>query len=145
MDLSHVSVRLHDGGWLVVPNSRPCFDGVSLDIWLAAEADLRRRFKAQTELDDQIVAQAVKDAWDLARAAGERASILSTRPTPEQLAHTEKEIGFGFKRAVQLPPDTKPINQDLTSGAIPAANHAVANSPTPDQPTPPPRRFTITD
>lgn len=119
MDLGHVSVRLDDGGWLAVPNVRPGFDDVPLKIWRAAEADLRRRFKAQAVVADEIVAKAIKDAWELGRAAAARVSIFSTRPSTEELDYAEKELGYGFDRPAQLPEGAAPLTGNLLAGAIP--------------------------
>ena len=133
MDLGHVSVRLEHGGWLTVPNVRPSFDDVPLNIWRAAEADLRRRFKAEAAVADAIVAKAIKDAWELGRAAAARVSIFSTRPSTEELDYAQMELGYGFDRPSQLADGALPLTGNLLAGAIPtgtsdgAAPSAVAS------------------
>jgi putative transposase len=118
-DLGHLAVRLADGGWLTVTNVRSGFDNVPLPVWLAAEADLRRRFKREAALADEIVAAAIKDAWETGAASAARVGILSTRWSAEQLAYAEKEIGFGFGRAEDLPASMTPLNENLLEGSIP--------------------------
>jgi putative transposase len=118
MDLGHVSVRLDDGGWLAVPNVRPGFDDVPFRVWCDAEADLRRRFKAEAAVADDIVAKAVKDAWVLGRTAAARVSILSTRPSTEELDYAQKGLGYGFGRPAQLADGAKPLAGNLLEGSI---------------------------
>jgi putative transposase len=144
MDLGHVSVRLEDGGWLAVPNVRPGFDDVPLKIWRAAEADLRRRFKAEAAVADGIVAKAIKDAWELGRAAAARVSIFSTRPSTEELDYAQKELGYGFGRPAQLADGATPLVGNLLAGAIPTgtSERAVPSAVAPKAKT---RSFKITD
>ena len=70
-----------------------CFFLIGLTVWLAAEADLKRRFKAEAVLADEIVAKAVKDAWELGKASAARVSIFSTRPTTEELDYVVNDCG----------------------------------------------------
>lgn len=144
MDLGHVSVRLDDGGWLAVPNVRPDFDDVPLRIWRAAEADLRRRFKAEAAVADDIVAKAIKDAWQLGRAAAARVSIFSTRPSTEELDYAQKELGYGFGRPTQLANGAVPLAGNLLAGAIPTGTGDVG-VPSTVAPTGKTRSFKITD
>jgi putative transposase len=144
MDLGHIAVRLDDGGWLSVPNVRSGFDDVPTKIWLAAEADLRRRFKAEAVLADEIVAKAVKDAWELGKASAARVSIFSTRPSTEELDYTENELGFGFERPAQLPDGATSLTGNLLDGAIPTGT-GESVSPSPTAPKTKPRSFKITD
>ncbi|SDH32220.1 MULTISPECIES: Mu transposase C-terminal domain-containing protein [Bosea] len=144
MDLGHVSVRLDDGGWLPVPNVRSGFDDVPMTVWLAAEADLKRRFKAQAVLADEVVAKAVKDAWELGKASAARVSIFSTRPSTEELNYTEDELGFAFDRPAQLPEGGTSLSGNLLEGSIPtgACENAALS---PAAPKAKPRSFKITD
>lgn len=146
LDLGYISVRMADGGWLTVPNTRPGFENVSLEIWQAAAADLRRRFKAEAVLADDIVSKAILAAWDFSKAAGARVSIFSTRPNQEQLEYAEKELGFGFGRPAQLPNGAESSPGSLLEGAVPTGLHEEA-SPTPISVAPKPktRSFKITD
>lgn len=144
MDLGHVSARLDDGGWLAVPNVRPGFDDVPLRIWRDAEADLRRRFKAEAAVADDIVAKAVKDAWELGRTTAARVSILSTRPSAEELDYAQKELGYGFGRPAQMADGAMPLAGNLLAGTIPTgtSDGAVASTVAPKAKT---RSFKITD
>lgn len=144
MDLGHVSVRLEDGGWLSVPNVRSGFDDVPMTVWLAAEADLKRRFKAQAVLADEVVAKAVKDAWELGKASAARVSIFSTRPSTEELNYTEDELGFAFDRPAQLPEGATSLTGNLLEGSIPTGT-GDSTSPAPTAPKSKPRSFKITD
>ncbi|MDP3256713.1 hypothetical protein [Bosea sp. (in: a-proteobacteria)] len=146
LDLGYVSVRRADGGWLSVPNTRPGFDNVPLEIWQAAAADLRRRFKAEAMVADNIVAKAILAAWDLSKAAGARVSIFSTRPNQEQLDYAEKELGFGFGRPAQLTKDATSSSGSLLEGSVPTGSREVASTNLPSvAPKSKTRSFKITD
>ncbi|NIX77353.1 Mu transposase C-terminal domain-containing protein [Microvirga terricola] len=118
LDLGHVSVRLSEAGWLAVPCIRPGFDDVPAHIWLSASADLRRRFAAEARLNDEVIAAAISDAWELASRAAARANIVSTRPTRSQLDHAEQSLGIGFPAPATEPSTTDPLGGDLTARAI---------------------------
>jgi len=121
MDLGHVSVRVGDAGWLAVPCLRPLFDDVSVETWRIASAQLRRSFAAEARLNDEIVAAAIRDAWEVAAQAQARAGILTTRPTREELDRDEEKLGFGFPSPERLPEGPSQLGSDLTAAAIPTA------------------------
>lgn len=135
LDLGHISVRLGEAGWLAVPCIRPGFDDVPVDVWLSASADLRRRFAAEARLNDEFVAKAIRDAWELASRAAARASIISTRPTREQLDRAEQTLGIGFPEASSSAnaTSTKPLGADLAERAIPTGTGASTAAPTPSK------------
>lgn len=132
-DLGHVSVRVGEQGWVAVPCMRPGLDDVPASIWQAATADLRRRFAAEAALNNEVIAAAIRDAWEIARKAQARAGILSTRPTREELDHLERSIGLGFPA-----PGEQALVEigaaDLTAKAIPSGRPPVA-SPHPAKPS----------
>jgi putative transposase len=129
LDLGHVSVNLGNG-WLVLPCMRKGFDDVPMSIWLAAAADLRRRFVAEARLTDAIVSAAVRDAWAMAEIAQKRREIFSTRPSSEELAHVEYQIGLGFPSPDDNETEALPPG-DLMAKAIPTRAQANAPAPTP--------------
>jgi len=141
LDLGHVSVRLGDAGWLPVPCMRSGFDDVPSDIWLSASADLRRRFAAEARLNDEVIAAAIRDAWELAAQAQARTGILSTRPSRKQLDHAEEKLGIGFPAPeTQAAAAAKPLGADLTERAIPTGTATQAQ---PAHPTAPKRNRTV--
>ncbi len=145
MDLGHIAVRLDDGGWLSVPIVRSGFDDVPTKIWLAAEADCERRFKAEAVLADEIVAKAVKDAWELGKASAARVSIFSTRPKHRgaRLTRRTSSVSGSSDRRSSLTGRrrSRAISSD---GAIPTGT-GDSVSPSPTAPKTKPRSFKITD
>lgn len=126
-DLGDISACVGDQGWIPVRCMRPGTNGIPSSIWQAATADLRRRFVAEAKLSDEVIAAAVRDAWDMARKAQQRTGILSTRPTTEELDRIERHLGIGFPA-----PDERlnsPSAPDLMAQAIPSGNRPIETSP----------------
>lgn len=125
-DLGHISVRLGEGGWIAVPCMRPGLDDVPISIWQAAAADMRRRFIAEAKVNDAVVSEAIRDAWEMARKAERRAGILSTRPSAEELAKVERQIGLGFLSSRHDGPPIAPSGKqaDLMARATPTSRPA---------------------
>ena len=119
LDLGHVSIRLGDAGWLAVPCMRAGFDDVTVETWRIASADLRRRFAAEARLSEEIVAAAIRSAWEVAAQAQARAGILTTRPSAEQIDEAETKLGLGFPTPDGSASAPSPLGHDLTAGAIP--------------------------
>jgi putative transposase len=95
MDLGHASVRLGKE-WLAIPNARAGFDDVPLRDWMAASADLRRRFADAAKLSDPVVLEAVRAIRTMNASAMARAGISDMPPSAEQVDRAERALGLGF-------------------------------------------------
>lgn len=135
-DLGHISVNLGGGGWIAVPCMRDGLDRVPLAIWTAANADLRRHFKAENALTDAIVFAAIRDAWNMAAKAQKRVGILSTRPSIEELDHVERQLSLGFPSTTDQASGPLNPDADLMSKTIPTGTPtSKEQTPTPASPS----------
>jgi putative transposase len=131
LSLSRVSVFI-DGLWEEAICTREGFADVSVESWIAASADLRRRHREAAELTATVVQQAIRDIGAMSEAAILRAGIGPTMLSSRQIERAEGLLGLGFN----LPDDEPHADQisgdpdDIFSGAIPVTG--------PEQPAPDP-------
>lgn len=97
-DLGCASVRVKDGAWLTVPCAEDGYEGVTLAVWQAARADLRRRHAAGEKLAAPTVLKAVRDIQAIADDAANTASI-TTILSARELAQSERNLAITFRSA----------------------------------------------
>ena len=122
LDIGRVSVRI-DGEWLEAVCRRRGLAGVSLDTWIGASADLRRRHADAARVSEPIVLDAIRAIERMNKAAVARAGIGATIPTAETIAHAEANLTIGFALPVvdddDVSGDVTPTpGKDLFAGVI---------------------------
>ncbi len=99
-DLGQLSVQI-GGAWHLAPCVDDGFDGVSAATWLAALAELRRRFAREDEMTRPVVLEAIAAIEARAERAERSVGIVSLAPAAERIASAEREIvgTFGARPA----------------------------------------------
>jgi len=94
-DVGHVSVWTGQA-WQTVPSVRDIVRGITLDHWLAAVRDLKRRHAANARTSEHIVLAAIRAIAAISDGAKCRASITATRPMAVELDRTETGSCWGL-------------------------------------------------
>jgi len=95
-DMGCISVKMN-GRWTAVSCRVRDFDGVSLQTWLRAATDLRRRYRDQANLVRPIVTKAIREIQAIGDTARQRAAIGPSIPTEATIARAERDLFLGFE------------------------------------------------
>ncbi|WP_237478682.1 hypothetical protein [Lichenibacterium dinghuense] len=116
MDLGCVSVLI-DGEWETCVCRDPGMQGTSLAVKIAADQDLRRRFKAKARVRESVVLDAIAKTKELVEAGVEQFGLGRLRPTAEQLDRIEAALASRY-----VPPwerGTHPTLEEVMADATP--------------------------
>lgn len=94
-NIDHVSARGPDG-WFTVPCSTNGFEGVSLETWRAAQADLRRRHASVAALSEDVVHRAIADITGQIDQYREKSGLPSPIMSSKELVAFDRELSRGF-------------------------------------------------
>jgi putative transposase len=133
-NLGAISARIGKH-WLTVYGPSE-FEHLPADIWIAAEADLRRRGYRTADVTAPIRLKAIDDMNRLAADGSKRFGIDDDRMTSDQLLAAERrmQIGANFPDGRDRPDDT---GGDLYDGALTVGQPAPAAAPAEPTPAPP--------
>lgn len=112
-NIDHVAARGPDG-WFTVPCSTNGFEGVSLETWRAAQADLRRRHASVAALSEDVVHRAIADITGQIDQYREKSGLPSPIMSSKELVAFDRELsrGFGMVRPEDGPATL--IDEDAT-------------------------------
>ena len=114
-DLGEVSV-FTDDGWLSCGCVQHDMAGVSLDVWAAAEADLRRRNQARAELAEPTVLDAIERMRELVASAEAQFGLGGACPSAKELDRIESMMLISFPPRIA---DPDHVERDLLASAVP--------------------------
>ncbi len=114
-DLGHVSVWSNDG-WLPCVCTQRGLSGVPLEVWVAAEADLRRRHAARARLSEGVVLDAILKMKAIVGQAVDQFGLGGACPSPAEFDRLEAQVQIAFhpRGDVEDPPA-----RDLKAEAVP--------------------------
>jgi putative transposase len=109
-DLGMIEVCI-DGAWLEVPAITSGFDGLHVQIWLAARRALRTSSPRQVEWEEAVVADAIEAIKALNQHRSLQFGLIDKGYTPQRLEELEREMFASFKMI-----ETRPKLLDDASG-----------------------------
>lgn len=139
-DLGCIEVNL-EGGWVPAKPLAKGFDGMSLEAWTHACQILRRKYKAEADINQSCIDQAIDDISELDRQACLRIGVTPQALTPEQVNQNRKKLFLGLNVIAGQVDTGKPKPRGLLGQRF-AGGGRTASSPTPviasdvDEPTP---------
>lgn len=143
-DIGFISVRV-GRDWLTVPCVLSGFERISVGVWKATLADLRRRFAREAEIAEPIVREAIRAIQKMAEKAVLRCGIGDYIETPEDIERAERDLSISFAWAKPYAEAGDGVADgsegDLFSRAYPAGGDApkaaAASGAAEASPTPP--------
>ena len=117
LDLGRVSVRTPKG-WLTCPCVQRNMSGVSIDVWVATEADLRATNKARAKLSEGEVLDAIHRMKAIVTDAEKQFGLGGARPSAKDIDRLQARVRISFPPVHGFDGKEPPL-RDIKAAATP--------------------------
>ena len=140
-DVSAISLRVGDA-WRRIPCRTEGLEGISIKVWTAAAADMRRRYARKAEITQPVVLEALAAIKRMAAESERAVGILRLAPMAESIHRIETELLAGFEVPnvdTNRPPAADPLQRAIPTGTLEPPAEGGSETP----PAEPRRNFEI--